>query len=152
MGPPTTATEVLPNGGHREALADKLLLRLHRTAARAEVVPAGPTGSFMRLLGTCVRSPVPPGVTTDTKAEEQHNCTSRRAEKENVGVPPEEGDTSVYLREVAAAELVVVAAALVQTRIDPQRFRSKERERRRERREESEDHRANESFHRTLCA
>ena len=152
MGPPTTATEVLPNGGHREALPDKLLLRLHRTAARAEVVPAGPTGSFMRLLGTCVRSPVPPGVTTDTKAEEQHNCTSRRAEKENVGMPPRERDTGVHLREVAAPELVVVAATPVQAPIHPQRFRSIERERRRECRKESEDDRANDSFHRTLCA
>jgi hypothetical protein len=51
VGPPTTATDVLPNGGHHEALPDKLLLHLHRTAERAEVDPAGPTASFMRWLG-----------------------------------------------------------------------------------------------------
>ena len=50
VGPPTTATDVLPNGDHHEALPDKPLLRLHRMALRSEAVPAGPTASFMRLL------------------------------------------------------------------------------------------------------
>jgi len=41
---------VRSNGGRCEALPDKLLLRLRRTAARTKVVPAGPAASFMRLL------------------------------------------------------------------------------------------------------
>jgi hypothetical protein len=46
---------VPPNGGRDEAPPDKLLLHLHRTAARAEAVPAGPTASFMRLLDSTAR-------------------------------------------------------------------------------------------------
>ena len=52
MGPPTTATEVLPNGGPDEAPPDKLLLHLHRMAVRTKAISAGPTGSFMRWLGS----------------------------------------------------------------------------------------------------
>jgi hypothetical protein len=47
---------VLPNGGRDHALPDKLLLHRHRTAVRAEVVPAGPTASFMRLLDSPARA------------------------------------------------------------------------------------------------
>jgi hypothetical protein len=42
---------VPPNGGRNEAPPDKPPPRLHRTAARAEIVPAGPAVCCKRLLG-----------------------------------------------------------------------------------------------------
>jgi len=44
------------NGGRNEAPPDKLLLHLHRTAARADIVPAGPAVCCKRLLGQLART------------------------------------------------------------------------------------------------
>jgi len=47
---------VPPNGGRNEAPPDKPLLHLHRTAVRADIVPAGPAGCCKRLLGQPARA------------------------------------------------------------------------------------------------
>jgi hypothetical protein len=47
---------VPPNGGRNETPPDKPLLRLHRTAARADMVPAGPAVCCKRLLGQPARA------------------------------------------------------------------------------------------------
>jgi hypothetical protein len=47
---------VPPNGGRNEAPPDKPLPHLHRTAVRAEIIPAGPAGCCKRLLGQPARA------------------------------------------------------------------------------------------------